>query len=273
MRGKKVKVWLIYGLRFACCGHRYDGRIRYIGQTRRAWPTRWRQHELAVRAGRTPLCKVMRKYGAEAFSLVVLAICETREAANTTERGLIAAHATLISAKRGGLNVERGGEGRDFSDPVSLAKHKRALANPRFLAANRERMATQNRDPTFIAKQRAALARLHRDEAMQARRIENVLASSAWKAAQVASSERTRKRNADPEFKAVSGSRMTTFNKSDRGREQSRAQAAKLNADPKSRIKMAITRNRQSVALWQSRGDGAKAAEALARIAALEAQL
>lgn len=85
---------------------------RYIGKTRhRNVESRWREHIAhAERGAQQVLHKAIRKYGAEAFTLVVLCECVDAREASVVERGLIAQYGTYWSAAAG-YNMTCGGEG------------------------------------------------------------------------------------------------------------------------------------------------------------------
>lgn len=87
----------------------------YIGQTRRAWKRRWGAHLL--RAGNPkcdyPIARAMRKYGAEAFDVSFIELCESVEQANAAEKHWIRHFNSMLPW---GYNVTPGGV-----DQISVA--------------------------------------------------------------------------------------------------------------------------------------------------------
>lgn len=81
---------------------------RYIGISRRL-KGRLKNHRLIAKTGAKawhPLYRAIAKYGFDAFSMVVLARCDTAEAAKAEEVHQIASLGTVTP---GGYNVSRGG--------------------------------------------------------------------------------------------------------------------------------------------------------------------
>lgn len=260
--------YTIYAITFHKPGHRWNGIVRYVGQTSRSIQHRWIGHCAHARFGkRTALAQAMRKHGPECFLPVALVRCRTRAEADATERRLIAEHATLVSMRRGGLNIAPGGEGVDYSDPVVRAKHKASL-DDRWRAAQRERRI--NDDPAFVAKQRASLKRRWASADERARQG-NVMRDVRHRNPEIfaAIARRLADRNRSLEARAITAAR----NRSPEMREGSRKRAAAMNANPKIRLRMTITRNRQSLAHYEATGQAEKAAATRERIAALEALL
>lgn len=261
-------MFVIYAITFHKPGHRCDGAIRYVGQTSRSIQHRWVGHCAHARFGkRTALAQAIRKHGPECFQPVALARCRTRADADATERQLIAQYGTLVSMRRGGLNIAPGGEGVDYSDPVVRARHKASL-DERWRAAQRARRI--NDDPAFVAKQRASLAkRWGNDDEHQ--RQSSVMHGIRQRNPELfsAMAERLAERNRGEAARAITAAR----NGSPEMRESSRKRAAVLNAEPAVRIRMTITRNRQALAHYEATGQAEKAAATRERIAALEALL
>lgn len=81
---------------------------RYIGITSQRMDERWRQHIAYARQGiGWPICRAIRKYGAESFKVRVLAQVEDSEMFEL-ERRAIEVFGTRVP---GGYNVTAGGEG------------------------------------------------------------------------------------------------------------------------------------------------------------------
>lgn len=97
--------WTVY-----CHTHVESGR-RYIGITRQTWQKRWKNHISAAKSakgGRWHFPNAIRKYGPEAFSHEILAICNTLEEANRIECSKIEEFKTRDP--RFGFNLAEGGQ-------------------------------------------------------------------------------------------------------------------------------------------------------------------
>lgn len=83
--------------------------LSYIGQTRKTTEYRFKQHTAAAMRGEEwPICRAIRKYGADAFSTIILEKYGTKEEeANSAEIRLIEEHGTLTN----GYNAAAGGQG------------------------------------------------------------------------------------------------------------------------------------------------------------------
>ncbi len=259
---------IIYAITFCKPGHRCNGTIRYIGQTSRSVQHRWVAHCAHARFGkRTALARAIQKHGPECFLPVAIARCRSRAEADAEERRLIAEHKTIVSMRRGGLNIAPGGEGVDYSDPVVRRKHLASL-DERWRAAQRERRI--NDDLAFVANQRASLKRRWANEDERARQsavMRDVRNRNPETFAAIA--RKLVDRNKTSKARALTAER----NRSPAMRESSRRRAEAMNADPKARIRMTIARNRQSLALYKATDRPEKAAATRERIAALEALL
>lgn len=260
-------MFTIYTITFHKPGHRFDGLVRYVGQTGQALSRRLAGHFAFARRGkRTALAAAVRKYGESAFEIAKVASCGTRQEADCLERAFIDTLKTRVSDRCGGLNLGGGGEGVDYSDPAVRAKHRAAL-DETWRAAQSARNI--NADPNFIAAQRSALAarwsktseRHRQSEVMrEVRRRPDVAAENAL---------RNAARNRTPEMRAITAAR----NRSPEMRESSRKRAAAMNANPTSRLRMTISRNRQALTHYEATGQAEKAAATRERIAALTALL
>ena len=83
----------------------------YIGITICSLAKRWREHKCAAKAGLdTPLYNAMRKYGLEAFEMVLVHEGTTRKEIQEKEKELIAQHNAYVR-NGGGYNLTLGGEG------------------------------------------------------------------------------------------------------------------------------------------------------------------
>jgi len=81
----------------------------YVGQTRENETQRWKKHLSAAKRGfNTTICKAIRKYGKEAFTIEILHTCESEEELNLAEIAFIYA---LNSEVPNGYNLTSGGEG------------------------------------------------------------------------------------------------------------------------------------------------------------------
>lgn len=88
--------------------NRVTGKM-YIGLTCQPIQRRWRAHVQLARKGlKTALSAAILKYGAEAFSIIQVATCLSRDVAGKVEADLIRQHGT--KAPRG-YNLTDGGEG------------------------------------------------------------------------------------------------------------------------------------------------------------------
>lgn len=84
----------------------------YIGITICSPAKRWREHKCAAKSGLdTPLYNAMRKYGLEAFEMVLVHEGKTREEIQEKEKELIAQHNAYVR-NGGGYNLTLGGEGQ-----------------------------------------------------------------------------------------------------------------------------------------------------------------
>ena len=83
----------------------------YIGITTCSLAKRWREHKCAAKAGLdTPLYNAMRKYGLEAFEMVLVHEGKTREEIQEKEKELIVQYNAYVR-NGGGYNLTLGGEG------------------------------------------------------------------------------------------------------------------------------------------------------------------
>lgn len=83
---------------------------KYVGKTSCGLKTRWTGHKTAARAGeRHPLCRAIRKYGADNFTQRVLETFSTCQQAFDAEDGWIEKHQSRVHQH--GYNCRTGGEG------------------------------------------------------------------------------------------------------------------------------------------------------------------
>jgi GIY-YIG catalytic domain len=130
-------MWIIYGIKFQKPGHRFDGRIRYIGQTMRTLEHRWSQHcRSAAKGTRTALAQAIRKHGRDSFTPEILERVATLDEANRVEIDLIARNLVKIDHGAGGLNILAGGGAIDARDPVIRAKIRAVVNTPEFKQKN-----------------------------------------------------------------------------------------------------------------------------------------
>lgn len=84
----------------------------YIGITICSLAKRWREHKCAAKAGLdTPLYNAMRKYGLDAFEMVLMHEGKTRSEIEAVEKQLIAEYGTYVRVGKG-YNLTLGGEGQ-----------------------------------------------------------------------------------------------------------------------------------------------------------------
>ncbi len=85
-----------------------NGKV-YVGQTTRSLEVRWKGHcSGATRGWNYPICKAIRKYGPESFSIKNLATCETQEWSDYLEKVWILLYDSRNRTK--GYNVRSGGD-------------------------------------------------------------------------------------------------------------------------------------------------------------------
>ena len=83
----------------------------YIGITTCSLAKRWREHKCAAKSGLdTPLYRAMRKYGIDAFDMVLIHEGKTREEIQSMEKHFIAELGTYVRVGKG-YNLTLGGEG------------------------------------------------------------------------------------------------------------------------------------------------------------------
>lgn len=143
---------------------------RYIGITTVSLGARWRQHLGAAKGGKTtPLHRAIRKYGAEAFVVEVIAELAPgtdRRELFQLERDLIASEGTMAPA---GYNVCPGGEGitsegypasvREKLSRAKLGKPLTKLTGRPLTTAHRAKLSAAAKEPNRLA---ASMARLDR---------------------------------------------------------------------------------------------------------------
>lgn len=85
-----------------------NGKV-YVGQTRVGLGGRWKDHRDDARLNKNrPICKAIRKYGPESFSIREIASCETQEWADYLERVWILLYDSRNRDK--GYNIRPGGD-------------------------------------------------------------------------------------------------------------------------------------------------------------------
>ena len=260
-------MYTIYGIRFHKTGHRYDGRIRYVGLTMKPISERLAEHVKDARLGGTrALMASIRKHGKAAFSVEALAACATRAEANALEQAMISSRCVLISDKRGGLNITTGGEGVDYTNAVVRARHLASLGDA---WRDAQRARNINDDPLFVAAQRASL--VTRWGKPSERKKQSEVMREARNRPEVAAghSARTIARNKTPEARAMTAARNKTPEMRESSSRRAKAMNDKMRADPTIRIRMMITRNGQSLAHYEATHQPEKAAATRERIAAL----
>lgn len=81
---------------------------KYVGQTTKSIENRWRRHKAeALRVGDRPICRAIKKYGAENFTIEQLGWAQDIDQLNRFE---IAAIAQLNTLAPSGYNLQSGGE-------------------------------------------------------------------------------------------------------------------------------------------------------------------
>jgi group I intron endonuclease len=99
---------------------------QYIGQTVKTRETRWNEHvNTANRGAGDLLHDAIREFGGTAFVLSTLAVCETKQDLNTTERRLIR---ELKTQHPDGYNLKSGGSGGKGDKRSASARAKMTAA-------------------------------------------------------------------------------------------------------------------------------------------------
>lgn len=106
------------------CTNLVSGKV-YVGKTSATLHRRWREHQSAAKQGSPYLFhRAIRKYGAEAFQVEVLAAADTQEALDVLEAHFIS---ELGSQAPGGYNLRAGGEGGPHSQKTRELLRLQAL--------------------------------------------------------------------------------------------------------------------------------------------------
>lgn len=111
--------WIVYALRMSSPGHRFDGLIRYVGQTC-DWDARWCKHCLSTQA----LGYSIRRNGRDAYVMEVLDVCATHDGALWIEVERIASLGTFVGDAPHGLNMTRGGDGSAGCSPSPETRNR-----------------------------------------------------------------------------------------------------------------------------------------------------
>lgn len=146
----------VYGIRMNVPGHRFDGRIVYVGVTDNL-EKRWSEHLCSKR--RKPLVAAMNKYGRDRFSIETIETHADRSTAFDRERAIIASLDTLHDSV-GGYNLANGGERVDHTPEIRA----------RMSAGLKRRWS----DPDFAEKQKSAMVRGAFAPEVHARRLEKI---------------------------------------------------------------------------------------------------
>lgn len=128
----------------------------YVGQTRRDLKERWAGHLTDARHHRG--CKVfsnaLKKYGPDAFTVVILEVCSTREALNLREQYWIETVGCLFP---NGYNLKTGGD-----VPVATEYLKAAISAARQRPETMQKASISGKalwkDPEYVARQKQAHA-------------------------------------------------------------------------------------------------------------------
>jgi group I intron endonuclease len=87
--------------------NKLNGKV-YVGQTHVGLKSRWKSHrDYARRGSKYPICKAIRKYGPESFTIQEIASCDSQEWADYLERVWILLYDSRNRKK--GYNVREGG--------------------------------------------------------------------------------------------------------------------------------------------------------------------
>jgi len=94
--------------------NKVNGKV-YVGQTRQTLEERWKHHcAYAKRGFNYPICKAIRKYKPEGFTITEIATCETQEWTNYLERMWIVIKDSC--SRKIGYNVRVGGDASPMSE-------------------------------------------------------------------------------------------------------------------------------------------------------------
>jgi group I intron endonuclease len=147
-------VLIIYSLT-----NRVNGKL-YIGQTKNRPEDRWRGHFLAAEKGvKSPLCRAIRKHGAENFDCKVIASTKDPSAIDDLEVMLIEQYNTYIRAKNSnGYNQTRGGKGWS-SDVVKEMAKTRNCSNYSEAASKRVKKLVDDGTHNWLGNRGAENAR------------------------------------------------------------------------------------------------------------------
>lgn len=211
-------MYTIYGITFHKVGHRYDGRLRYIGLTKQSLLRRLSQH--ASRRGNGALWRAIAKHGVACFQISPIEVASTLGEARQREVALIEARRTRVTDRSGGLNVSRGGDAVDYSNAAIRAKHRAGVARRDAMADKASqsaeystRMKKTRAGADFMQRQRAALAAAQADPIVRARlgevgRVNLAAAHAANQADPEKRRARIRSAWADPDAKANQSARI-----------------------------------------------------------------
>ena len=107
---------LIYAIR-----NTVNGKV-YIGQTVRSLEQRWAQHVLLSRVRNMPVCRAIRKHGADKFTRIVLFYAKDKAELDAAERTYILAFHSNEPER--GYNLTLGGEGTVGWKPSEQVRKK-----------------------------------------------------------------------------------------------------------------------------------------------------
>lgn len=143
----------------------------YIGVTVIGIELRFARHKRLARIGHTgmPIYDAIRAFGEDAFTVELVYEAATKEEMFTVERGLIAAHGTMVPR---GYNLARGGFGgyHAISEAGRLSrseKMKALWADPEFRARQSVAISAGQASPEVRAKMSAGIGAAHRKPGMQ----------------------------------------------------------------------------------------------------------
>lgn len=96
--------------------NKLNGKI-YVGQTKTGLRIRWRRHCSEVRKGSSrPICKALRKYGPESFTIVEIATADTQQWADYLEGVWILLYNSRN--RKVGYNIRPGGNTAAMAEPT-----------------------------------------------------------------------------------------------------------------------------------------------------------
>lgn len=94
--------------------NKHNGKV-YVGKTKQSLYDRWRHHITQAKSTSTRnICKALRKYGKDGFTVQVLGTYETVDDMNAAEMAFIAQYRSMDSAC--GYNMTPGGDGDIFTN-------------------------------------------------------------------------------------------------------------------------------------------------------------